>query len=90
MEKTNFGPYEITERLDVGKAEFVLGENGVEFVTFRHRKDCHSYFLPHRFHDRNSAVDDLIRRTVDYLGTVHQKRKDGKESMKSLTTVTVG
>lgn len=89
MKQTFFGPYRITEKLDVGKAEFVLGESGAEFITIRHRKGCRFYFSPHRFYDRNSAVDDLIRRTVDYLGEIHN-RENEKENRKSLTAVAVG
>ena len=57
--------YEITEREQVGKMEFVLGENPNAvnpFVTWQHLEGRTGYDHGHYFNDRDKAIADLNAR----------------------------
>ena len=57
--------YTITMRVQVGKMEFVLGENPdapSPYVTWQHLKGRTGYDLGHYLNDRETAIKDLNRR----------------------------
>jgi len=78
----NVGGYTITERVQVGKMLFVLGENleaPSPYVTWQRYQGRSSYDLGHYLSDRNSAISDLHRRANNErenlaLGNVRRRR----------------
>ncbi len=57
--------YTITERIQVGKKTFVLGENknaGDKFVTWQHMEGRTGYDIGHYFGSREKALADLHKR----------------------------
>ena len=63
-QRTNAG-YAITDSIQIGNAEFVLGEKktsfGMMYVTWQ-CKDGNNYFWGHYLNDRSAAEKDLLER----------------------------
>ena len=70
MEKEINAGYVITDRLTVGNAEFVIGQNEkapAQFVTWKCRKGEKDYFWGHYLSDRLTALEDLCNRTLEEI-----------------------
>lgn len=68
-QETNAG-YVITDRLTVGNAEFVIGQNAnapAKFVTWKCRKGEKDYHWGHYLRDRMAALEDLCNRALDEI-----------------------
>lgn len=80
MEKENNAGYIITDRLTVGNAEFVIGENEsapAKFVTWKCNKGEKNYYWGHYCHDRLTALEDLCNRALEevrYLRSLRQEK----------------
>ena len=63
-QRTNAG-YVITDSIQIGSAEFVIGEKktsfGMMYVTWQCR-DGNNYFWGHYLNDRSAAEKDLLER----------------------------
>jgi len=74
--------YTITDRIQVGKMTFVLGENPnapAPFVTWQKMEGRSGYDLGHYMTDRDSAVKDLHRRAnneKEFLASINKKPKE--------------
>lgn len=85
MDKEINAGYIITDRLTVGNAEFVIGQNEnalAKFVTWKCTRGEKSYYWGHYCTDRLSALEDLCNRALDeihYLRGLEQKQNTDKK-----------
>jgi len=85
MEKEINAGYVITDRLAVGNAEFVIGQNDtapMKFVTWKCRKDEKEYFWGHYLGDRLTALEDLCNRALDEIHHLKLLQQDQENEAK--------
>lgn len=86
MENEINAGYDITDRLAVGDAEFVIGQRDTvpaQFVTWKCKKGEKDYFWGHYLGDRLAAVEDLCKRALEeiqHLRDLQQEQDSGEKA----------